>query len=179
MPTLFMLGGLPGCGKSTYRKTLLNSEIIEFNNCSNISSDDYIVVNAKIANQTYKESFNQIARIATNKMNDDVEYAISCNYNMIWDQTNLNTKTRKTKLAKIPKHYKKVAIWFDVDLEIIFARNNERKAIGRDIPLHVLNSMIESMQPPIIDEGFDAVIVNDDLELTMLKNYTNNLLGKE
>ena len=87
-----------------------------------------------------------------------MQYAIENNKNIIWDQTNLNTKTRKAKLSKIPDNYTKIAVVFSTKYDILEQVNEERQHFGRAIPKSIFQSMIKSYQEPTYDDGFDDII---------------------
>src|SRR6185312_9105568 len=134
---LVMLVGLPGCGKSTYRKP----HAMDF-----ISSDHFIEEYAQAAGKTYGEVFSVFAKQAEVLMYAHMEDLLrNETRQIVWDQTNLNAKTRQKKLQKFNeaggKDYRKIALFFEPDLQLTLARNEERRAFGRDIPLHVLESM--------------------------------------
>jgi predicted kinase len=150
---LIMLVGLPGCGKSTYRKP----HAMDF-----ISSDHFIEEFAQAAGKTYGEVFAGFAKQAEVLMYAHMDDLLANGTRQIvWDQTNLNAKTRQKKLQKFNeaggKDYRKIALFFEPDMQLTLARNEERRAFGRDIPLHVLESMYDSIEVPKKAEGFDYV----------------------
>jgi predicted kinase len=151
---LIMLCGIPTSGKTTY----LADQMIE-TGCFNyvvLSTDSYIDNRARDNNLTYDEAFNTFIKDAQRRLTFDLERAIRDNQSIVWDQTNLTPKARKGKLALIPAHYKKVAIWFDLSLEDALIRNQNRP--GKIIPPPVLKSMFRSFTPPALSEGFDEII---------------------
>jgi predicted kinase len=151
---LIMLCGIPTSGKTTY----LADQMIE-TGCFNyavLSTDSYIDNRARDNDLTYDEAFNTFIKDAQRRLTFDLERAIRDNQSIVWDQTNLTPKARKGKLALIPAHYKKVAIWFDLSLEDALIRNQNRP--GKIIPPPVLKSMFRSFTPPALSEGFDEII---------------------
>lgn len=156
MPTLYMMIGLPASGKSTFRKTM-SGQIL--------STDDYIHEYAKEHNTTYMGIFKEAAPAAETKMNDDLLFAVENNWDIVWDQTNLTKKARAKKLAKIPKTYRKVAIYVACPESSVWRqRLDDRK--DQQIPSHVLASMAKQMEFPTRSEGFDEiqVVVNGAIE---------------
>lgn len=148
-PVVYMLVGLPGSGKSTYRNTE------EMNHMKYVSSDAYIEKWAAERNKTYNEIFKESASVAATYLNEDVEWLTKRDCSFIWDQTNLTAKVRKKKLAKIPPNYRKVAIVFQTDLVECLKRNAKRY---RSIPEEVIVSMHKTFEEPTLDEGFDLII---------------------
>lgn len=158
MPTLFMMIGLPGCGKSTFIQNMNAFGELNSGQLSTIlSTDDYIETIANKTGKTYnqvfsKEIMGEAEQALTNRLNDAIKYQD----NIIWDQTNLTRKTRAAKLARIPFNYKKIAIY-------VYAgnhREHEKRLAsrpGKVIPERVINSMISSFEYPHKDEGFDFV----------------------
>lgn len=151
MNTLYMLVGVPGSGKSTWLKSNLKPNSVV------LSTDDYIDEYAKNTNRTYSEVINECFKGASEKLALDLEYAIQNQFDIYWDQTNINKKIRAEALKKIPQNYKKIAVVFGVpDENELTKRINSRP--GKNIPVYVLRSMIETFTDPSKDEGFDEII---------------------
>lgn len=150
---LIMLTGMPGCGKSTYRKPFA----MDF-----VSSDHFIEEFAQATGKTYGEVFSDYAKEAEQLMYAHLKDLLSNGVRQIvWDQTNLNAKTRKKKLQQFNemggKDYRKISLFFEPDLLLTMQRNEERRERGRSIPVHVLESMYASIEVPKKAEGFDYV----------------------
>ena len=149
MPDFYMLIGVPGVGKSTW----CNQQNID--NVFVYSTDDYIETQAKDLGKTYNQVFEDYIKKATFRMNALLDVAVKNGSNVIWDQTNLTSRSRKRKLNKIPKDYKKIAVVFSIpdDLE---QRLNSRP--GKTIPPAVLKNMINSFQYPDESEGWNEIV---------------------
>jgi len=150
-PVLVMLCGAPTSGKTTYtiKHEFDKSDYVL------ISSDYWIEHAARTLSSTYDNVFDSQIKWAIQQMEYFLGIATSSNMNILWDQTNLTPKTRKQKLTKIPKHYKKVAVYFQSTQEELMIRNQQR--IGKIIPPHILLNMNKSFVIPSIEEGFDEV----------------------
>lgn len=152
MKTLYMMIGLPASGKSTW---------IEKNGYPNstsmiISSDAYIEKVANLRGYTYNDVFKECVGFAEESMFEDLKFAIQNNLNIIWDQTNLNVKTRTRKLSMIPDDYEKIAVVFKKPSQYEWERRlNSRES--KTIPKNILNSMVKSFQMPTLGEGFDKI----------------------
>lgn len=152
MNELIMITGLPGCGKSTYRAPYLDV----------ISSDDFIEAIAEANGLTYNEVFQGAVKSAENCMYGQMTNLVGGNVKqIIWDQTNLTAKTRMKKLARFNqaggKHYRKISLFFEPDLQLSIERNEARRERGRGIPLHIIENMFASIETPTKAEGFDYV----------------------
>lgn len=153
-PTLLMLVGLPGSGKSTRV-----SEWRDQFDFALLSTDDFIENAAKEQGLSYDDVFSREIKRASHAMRQDLKDALSNDRHIVWDQTNVAPKGRKKKLKGIPDRYYKVAVVFDVDdaeLERRLAKRAEET--GKSIPPHVLRSMSDSFLYPTREEGFDKVI---------------------
>ena len=148
MPVLYMLVGLPGSGKSTFAKNLFGF---------NYSTDSVVESIANLQGKTYNQVFFDWIKVAQNQMNENLEVAIQHKDDVIWDQTNLTAKSRKSKLSKIPKDYRKVAFVFITDQAVLEKVNQQRKEFGRDIPEKVLLDMQKNFEYPTKTEGFDEI----------------------
>lgn len=151
MKELIMLVGMPCSGKSTFIEKFSN----KFNDFIVISTDNIIEDRAEKQGKTYNEIFKDEIKSATKEMNERLAQAIQNGDNIIWDQTNLTVKSRKSKLSSIPKDYQKVAMYVETDLKTIKDRNVRP---GKIIPESVLDNMWGSIEVPSITEGFHAVL---------------------
>lgn len=165
-PNLYMLIGLPGVGKSTFLSPLSNygyRPIVA-------STDFFIDLSAKLRHKTYNEVFEDTIKDAEKAMYEIVMAAVKNDQDIIWDQTNLNRKTRAKKLIMIPDHYRKVAIFFktpdDIDERL------EKRAIteGKSIPGKVFLSMAASLEYPALDEGFYRIMSPEEFINEELRN---------
>lgn len=152
MNELIMITGLPGCGKSTYRAPYLDV----------ISSDDFIEAIAEANGVSYNDAFQGAVKTAEEMMYARMGELVKNNVRQIvWDQTNLSAKTRKKKLDKFNqaggKHYRKISLFFEPDLQLSIERNEARRERGRGIPLHIIENMFGSIETPTKAEGFDYV----------------------
>lgn len=150
-PKFIMLVGLPASGKSTYSEKYKNDE-----NWVVVSTDTYIEEYAAKNNTTYNKCFKEQFQNAEIHLRSILGKAIRENKNILWDQTNLNPKSRIRKLKMFPKHYYKIATSFRVPLDEILKRNSKREE-GRRISEDVIRSMNDPMTYPQPIEGFDKV----------------------
>jgi predicted kinase len=149
MPNFYMLIGVPASGKSTWREQHAGDALV-------ISSDDLIEQYAASQGKTYNEVFKEQIKIATQIVNDHAKAAFAAEQDVIWDQTNITKKSRKSKLALVPPHYRKTAVFFATPLEEEWQRRlNSRQ--GKSVPAYILDSMVEMLEMPDLDEGWDAI----------------------
>jgi predicted kinase len=153
MKELIMLAGMPGCGKSTYRAPY---------GFDVISSDIYIEAAAEACQTTYNDIFPMMVKQAQENANAHMKSMVESGVKtIIWDQTNLTSKSRKSKLQQFNeaggKDYRKICLFFEPDWQLTMERNEARKAFGRSIPMHVLENMFNTHQTPKKADGFDYV----------------------
>lgn len=147
-----MLVGIPGAGKSTYIKQL------DLTNFTIISSDDIIEEEAARLGKTYSEIFKDFVDTAAEMVARKFDLAVYNNDNIIWDQTNLTSKKRKSILVKVPKKYYKKAVLFTINLDVAKERVIKReKETGKKIPFKVLDDMHSRLEVPTQLEGFDEI----------------------
>ncbi len=161
---LIIMCGLPGSGKTTYRSALSNAYVI--------SSDDYIETLAKQEGLTYADSWNKYKDMAEAFLMNQVADARMSNAGLvIWDQTNLTAKKRSRIASMFEGYTKYVADFTKVPYELILKRNSERKKVGRDIPLCVLNSMHNSIEDPIYDGYAHDVLECGRVSIKVAENF--------
>lgn len=150
MPTLYMLVGVPGSGKSTW---VSNQNWT--GDCTVVSSDRFIDDEAARLGKTYNDIFNDYVKIATKLMENHVAVAQANNLNIIWDQTNVSAKSRAKKLAMLP-NYEKIAVVFKTPDEAELTRRLASRP-GKSIPDIAMRSMIDNFEMPTEDEGFKEI----------------------
>lgn len=159
-PTLWMLVGVPGSGKSTFVASQIDNEA-DREGIYIASTDQYIEDKARFYNMTYDSLFQMEIKNAEKHMYDGVMKATALNYDIIWDQTNLNRKSRGRKLIMIPDNYEKIAVVFPTpereELELRLASRP-----GKTIPWGIMETMIKTMTYPTADEGFDHVMLYEE-----------------
>ncbi len=151
-PTLYMLVGVPGSGKSTW----IAQNFPDLTGCYVASTDRLLEIYASMRGATYNEVFQDNIDYANKAMMTHVKDAVMYGYNIIWDQTNLTPRSRNYKLAAIPNTYRKIGIFFPVpETEELYRRLDSRP--GKTIPEHAIQQMINCLKQPTIAEGFDEV----------------------
>jgi len=153
MPECVFLCGIPCSGKSTYVNEL--KKIPYWENAVVLSTDAYIEKQAQRCGLTYNQIFDDVIDDATRELELELNMAKDKGKNIIYDQTNLTTKTRKKKLSKLPSIYARGVIYFDVTLEEALRRNENRE--GKYIPKSVLKRMYHQLEVPTLEEGWDYV----------------------
>lgn len=167
MPILYVLVGLPGSGKST----IVDSIIKKYNDTFVYSTDNLIEEWSAQMGWSYNMGFQKYIDKATKEMNNMLVDALKNKNNIIWDQTNLAIKKRKSIISKVGPEYKKVCVYIELsknDLEekILSERLNSR--IGKNIPENIISNMKASFSIPTLEEGFDELVV---LSLTETKTF--------
>lgn len=150
MPKFYMLIGVPGAGKSTWIKQHNQNTLVA-------SSDDYIEQQASKDNKTYNDVFDQHIKAANQYARQIAQKAFETGQDLIWDQTNLTKKSRKPKLDMVPKGYEKIAVYFSTPPADVHKKRLDSRP-GKSIPDYIINSMINSLEPPSRSEGFDEII---------------------
>lgn len=145
-PTLTVLVGLPGSGKSTYAKRMVDENL----NTVWLSSDQ---IREKLFGDA---SCQQDPAKVFSIMQEEAVSLLDRGFNVIYDATSINRKSRAAILDKVPKHVKKecVIVWAPVD--ICIARDNERE---RTVGPAVIDKMLRRFEAPFYDEGFDVIKV--------------------
>lgn len=163
MKKAIVLSGLPGCGKSTLLKREMESFISE---SFIYSTDDYIEEMCTIDGITYDQGFFKYIKEAHNVMNLGLDRAMDEGKNVVWDQTNLSVKKRKSIINKL-KDYVVVSIAFvkprnEEERKEINRRLEDRRVnSGKSIPEHILKNMEQNYVYPTEDEGFEGCLKSD------------------
>jgi len=152
-PILLVLVGLPYSGKSTYRAKVLPCLVADRPTIV-LSGDDFIDKVAAAEGKRYDEVWEEYKGVAEAYVRENFRTAVEAGLNIIWDQTNLGLKKRRSILAQAPG-YTKMAVYFELDEETEKARRLARPE--RFIPEAVTAQMRANYVLPTLAEGFDYV----------------------
>lgn len=148
-PTVIFLCGCPACGKSTWVKnnyeTLWDFKLL--------STDIWLEDKAKELNRRFTEIFDAYIGEALDYFLTSLKELAKDKKNIIIDQTNYNSTSRKKKLVYC-EDYNKIAIYFELDKQEAITRNCNR---GRATPRYVLESYFEYYERPELTEGFNQI----------------------
>jgi predicted kinase len=150
MPKCYQLIGVPGSGKSTW----VDSQIWALT-CVCVSTDKWVEVYAKEVGKTYSEVFTDFMPTAVDLMAKEVVAAREAGRDIIWDQTSTTVKSRARKFNML-RDYEHVAVVFRTPEHTELMRRLMSRP-GKEIPDHVVASMIASWEEPTEDEGFKEI----------------------
>ena len=148
--TLYVTVGVPGSGKSTW----INKQVWA-NDCIVVSTDEFVEDYAKSIGKTYSEVFTDYMPTAVNLMAAKVVDARDSQKDIIWDQTSTTVKSRERKFNMLPEYYKIAVVFKTPEHKELIRRLMSRP--GKEIPEHVIASMIDGWEEPTLEEGFDEI----------------------
>lgn len=150
MPKCYQLIGVPGAGKSTW----IESQDWAIN-CAKVSTDKWVDIYAKEVGKTYSQVFADFMPTAVELMAKEVVAAREMGRDIIWDQTSVSEKSRRKKFAMLPDYYHIAVVFKTPEHKELMRRLLNRP--GKDIPDHVIASMIASFEMPTEAEGFSEI----------------------
>lgn len=150
MPKCYQLVGVPGSGKTTW----VNNQEWALT-CAYISTDKWVEIFAKEIGSTYSRVFTDFMPIAVDCMAKEVVNAREMGRDIIWDQTSTSVKSRAKKFAMLPDYYHIAVVFKTPEQTELIRRLFSRP--GKEIPEHVIASMIASFEMPTEDEGFKEI----------------------
>ena len=152
MPKCYQLIGVPGAGKSTW---ITKQEWAK--DCVVVSTDEFVEAYAKQQGKTYNEVFDAYMSLAVQLMADKVVKAREEGKDIIWDQTSMSIKSRKRKFNML-RDYEHIAVVFKTPEPDELQRRLASRP-GKNIPDHVMKSMMDNFDMPTTDEGFTEIVV--------------------
>jgi len=143
----YQLIGVPASGKSTWAEAQDWAHL-----CAHISTDKWVEIFAKEIGSTYSQVFTDFMPTAVELMAKEVVSAREMGRDIIWDQTSTTVKSRAKKFAMLPD-YEHIAVVFKTPEHTELMRRLMGRP-GKEIPDHVIASMIASFEMPTEEEGF-------------------------
>ena len=150
MPKCYQLIGVPGSGKSTW----VDNQDWALT-CARVSTDKWVEIYAKEVDRTYSEVFADFMPTAVELMAKEVVAAREIGRDIIWDQTSTTVKSRAKKFSMLPD-YEHIAVVFKTPEHTELMRRLMSRP-GKEIPDHVIASMIASWEDPTEEEGFNQI----------------------
>ena len=150
MSKCYQLVGVPGSGKSTWIKNqdwMLGLTIV--------NTDAFVEDYARAQGKTYTEVFVEYMPTAIDLMIEQVVFAREHGHTVIWDQTSTTVKSRARKFHMLPD-YEHIAVVFRTPEHKELMRRLMSRP-GKEIPDHVVASMIASWEEPTKEEGFKEI----------------------
>ena len=150
MAKCYQLVGVPGSGKSTWIKNQTWALGLTV-----VSTDAFVEDYAKAQGKTYSEVFVDYMPTAVKLMAEQVVRARELGHTIIWDQTSTTVASRARKFNMLPD-YEHIAVVFKTpEHNELMHRLMSRP--GKEIPDHVIASMIASWEDPTEEEGFREI----------------------
>jgi predicted kinase len=150
MPKCYQLIGIPGSGKTTW----VNSQDWTLPSAK-VSTDKWVEIYANEVGKTYSEVFANFMPTAVELMAKEVVVAREMGRDIIWDQTSTTVKSRAKKFNMLPDYYHIAVVFKTPEHKELMRRLMSRP--GKEIPDHVIASMIASWEDPTEEEGFKEI----------------------
>ena len=156
---LFLLCGCPGCGKSTWARQRVGKY-----GGYHISRDEIRFALLDERGGDYFDYENEVVRTFINKINELLDNDEQC-IDIYVDATHLTRSSRNQIIRQLHLNDAyKIAVWFDIPLEVCQYRNRQRTGRAR-VPTETVESMYNRASRPS-KRDFDEV-------------WTINMEGKE
>ena len=143
-PTLIMLVGIPGSGKTTYA----NKYIEKHPGTVHLSSDS--IRKELYGNESIQGDPSEVFTIMQRRAIDGLNFG----YNVIYDATNITRKDRSYIIALCPKFVKIECHIIWAPIETCIERDAARK---RTVGKEVIDKMLKRFQAPWYDEGIHEI----------------------
>lgn len=150
MSNCYQLIGVPGSGKSTW---VANQDWAK--DLPIVSTDNFVEAYAKEQGKTYNEVFKDYMPVAVKLMANQALICAANGLDVIWDQTSTTVASRKRKFNTLTKYDHIAVVFRTPDAEELARRLASRP--GKNIPDHVMNSMIAGFEMPSEEEGFKEI----------------------
>ena len=147
-PTLKIIVGIPGSGKTTYCNTYIETHPNEL--VVHLSSD---IIRKELLGDINDQSQN--GRVFEEMKTRTLNY-LDMGYTVLYDATNITRKDRESILNSCPKCVTKQAVVCWAPIATCIKRDMNR---DRTVGKHVIDRMLKRFQAPYFDEGFTTIYV--------------------
>jgi predicted kinase len=156
MPTVYVLMGLPGSGKTTWR----NRFVAERKGAAHaVARDDVVEEMAGLHGITYAEAWRTFSRIIDKEFRRRLTEAFTLGKDVVVDNTNLTAKARRRIFGRVPEEWEKVGVIFDVPEQWLVHRLLARAdAGGKRVAPWLVSRMRLDWVPPAPDD-FDRLLI--------------------
>lgn len=186
-PTITLLVGPPGIGKSTW----LDNNLEKLgDNLPVLSTDEVLEHYAQKNRITYQQAHQAFFEEAVSEFEENIKHHIYGKQSFVIDRTNMNIMGRKRLLTPLGNEWLKVGICFEYDKKTVVERLERReKKTGKNIPETAVQTIIDNSKPP--GKEFDIIITIDKtghyksakatsyIGAAYLKNYQDMFLYKQ
>ncbi len=154
MPTVYILVGVPGSGKSTWYR---NQDWLgqDKKDHKYVSTDQHVEGYARDQGKTYNEVFEEYMPTAVKQMMVNVNMAAAFQMDIVWDQTSTTVKSRRKKFVELP-NYKHIAVVFKTPEPDELSRRLASRP-GKVIPDEIVQNMINNFEMPTSAEGYEQI----------------------
>lgn len=164
MNNLYVLCGIPGCGKSTWVKNRMAENTSSTDPKWAYVSRDEVRFSMITEEDDYFSKEKQVFEEFVNRICGNLSDAWT--QNVIADATHLNEISRdklinaiRSKRPNLPLHI--TMVYFDIPLEVCKFRNDKREGRAH-VPDEVMNKMYVQLEFPKLRKGLEAIeIVRD------------------
>lgn len=172
MKEMYMLCGIPACGKSSWAK----EHIAGFRTSVGYISRDDIRFSLLEPDDEYFAKEKQVYRTFIQKIKE----SLNTNEVTIVDATHLNIRSRAKLLYNLGTNLTGVkvnAVVLQEKLNVCIKRNETREGKYK-VPCATIEQMYQSFSIPTFDEGFDKIYIrttkNDYIHYRVLEKEGNN-----
>lgn len=137
--------GVPGSGKSTYIENNLADSFV-------VSRDDCLM--SLEPELSYSEAWSKVDQKEVDKLVQKQFKEAKQHDNVVVDMTHMSKKSRRRSLSHFGKEYRKECVLILQSLPDVYLTNKER--CGKIIEKEVVDRMVKSFYPPMLDE-FDDI----------------------
>ncbi len=175
-----MLVGLPGSGKSTFAKRIVDNYI----SCKLVHGESLILSSDEIREELYgdasiQDNPEQVFKIMYDRT---VNFLNTHEYNLIvYDATNINRKHRVELLNNLDRdvenEFEKECIVVYTNIDTCKQRNENR---DRKVPSNIIDRMLQNFELPVYGEGWNKIKVEYTTKPRVpYLNAVNYFVGQE
>jgi predicted kinase len=156
MSSVYILMGLPGSGKTTWR----NRFLAERDGAAHaVARDDVVEEMAAAHGITYGEAWRTFSKAIDKEFRRRLTEAFTLGKDVVVDNTNLTAKARRRILGRVPEGWERVGVIFDVPEQWLIHRLAARaEAGGKCVAPWLVSRMRLDWVPPAPDD-FDQLLI--------------------